>query len=105
MDAGPLMRASVHARRRALQLGDHLVHREARRTLTRWEFAEAGEEPGHGLLRRHEVEGVVDEPRLVADGVLRALQRVGAQVECERGAEGGEGLTPGLDALGVLLSE
>src|SRR5262245_14873885 len=68
--------------RRIAQLLQGLLDREAARLLARRELLEAGDMLRHDRLRRNDHEGVLDEPaHVVAGFVLRALERVGAQVE------------------------
>jgi hypothetical protein len=61
---------------------------------------------GHDRLRRHQQEGVVDEPaHVVARLVLGPLERIGAQVEDSRQPQLRQRFGPDVQSLRPLLQE
>src|SRR5215216_7533635 len=76
---------------RVLELGDHLVDREAGRLLARREVLEGGQELSHHRGRRQRDVVVVQEPVIVSvRGDVCPLEGVGAQVEQLGNSQGHE---------------
>src|SRR5262245_35351860 len=87
------------------QLRDDLIDAEARRLLPRREFLEALEPLLNDRLRGVLVRDVLDEPVIVFEAILSALERIGPKVEHLGDAQDRQWLTPDVESRRALFGE